>query len=143
MDEKLPYYMAYPMPLLYDDERQNQRDYEYMKSVYPGTAKRLMPYIEEECDRLEYMGSVMYDEYPDRLQLLLLCRRIYNRAKADETKKDEAKEMPVFTKESLLNSKKYMFQKDLLNILLKDGKEYTLDEVDKKINEFKTGIIKE
>ena len=66
MDEKLPYYMAYPMPLLYDDERQNQRDYEYMKSVYPGTAKRLMPYIEEECDRLEYMGSVMYDEYPDR-----------------------------------------------------------------------------
>ena len=58
-------------------------------------------------------------------------------------KKDEAKEMPVFTKESLLNSKKYMFQKDLLNILLKDGKEYTLNEVDKKINEFKTGIIKE
>ena len=51
MDEKLPYYMAYPMPLLYDDERQNQRDYEYMKSVYPGTAKRLIPYIEEECDR--------------------------------------------------------------------------------------------
>ena len=92
MDEKLPYYMAYPMPLLYDDERQNQRDYEYMKSVYPGTAKRLIPYIEEECDRLEYTGSVMYDEYPDRLQLLLLCRRIYNRAKEDETKKDEAKE---------------------------------------------------
>ena len=34
----------------------------------------------------------MYDEYPDRLQLLLLCRRIYNRAKEDETKKDEVKE---------------------------------------------------
>ena len=34
----------------------------------------------------------MYDEYPDRLQLLLLCRRIYKRAKEDETKKDEAKE---------------------------------------------------
>ena len=58
MDEKLPYYMAYPMPLLYDDERQNQRDYEYMKSVYPGTAKRLIPYIEEECDRLEYWGAL-------------------------------------------------------------------------------------
>ena len=76
MEEKLPYYMAYPMPLLYDDERQNQRDYEYMKSVYPGTAKRLIPYIEEECDRLEYTGSVMYDEYPDRLQLLLLLKQL-------------------------------------------------------------------
>ena len=76
MDEKLPYYMAYPMPLLYDDERQNQRDYEYMKSVYPGTAKRLIPYIEEECDRLEYMGSVMYDEYPDRLSLYRIADTI-------------------------------------------------------------------
>ena len=62
---------------------------------------------------------------------------------AKTKKEDDAKEMPVFTKESLLNSKKYMFQKDLLNILLNDGKEYTLEEVDKKINEFKTGIIKE
>ena len=62
---------------------------------------------------------------------------------AKTKKEDEVKEKPVFSKESLLNSKKYMFQKDLLNILLKDGKEYTLEEVDKKINEFKTGKIKE
>ena len=115
MDEKLPYYMAYPMPLLYDDERQNQRDYEYMKSVYPGTAKRLIPYIEEECDRLEYMGSVMYDEYPDRLQLLLLCRRIYNRAKADETKKDEAKEGEE-TGEWLQNTGKQKYETEILLI---------------------------
>ena len=62
---------------------------------------------------------------------------------AKTKKEDEAKEKSVFSKESLLNSKKYMFQKDLLSILLKEGKEYTLEEVDKKINEFKTGIIKE
>ena len=62
---------------------------------------------------------------------------------AKTKKEDEAKEKPVFTKESLLNSKKYMFQKDLLNILLDEDKEYTLEEVDKKINEFKTGKIKE
>ena len=92
MDEKLPYYMAYPMPLLYDDERQNQRDYEYMKSVYPGTAKRLIPYIEEECDRLEYTGSVMYDEYPDRLQLLLLAEEfIIARKKMKQRKMKQKK----------------------------------------------------
>ena len=62
---------------------------------------------------------------------------------AKTKKEDDAKEKPVFTKESLLNSKKYMFQKDLLNILLDEDKEYTLEEVDKKINEFKTGKIKE
>ena len=92
MENKLPFYMAYPVPLLYNDDRNARRDYDYMKSIYPDTAKRVLPYMEEECDRMEYDGSMMYDEYPDRLQLLLLCRRIYNRAKADETKKDEAKE---------------------------------------------------
>ena len=34
------------MPLQYDDERIEQRDFEYMKSMYPETAKRLLPYVE-------------------------------------------------------------------------------------------------
>lgn len=80
MDKRLPYYMTYPMPFLFDDDRINRRDYDYMKSIYPDTARRLIPFVEEECDRLEYEGSMMYDEYPDRLQLRLMCRRIYDRA---------------------------------------------------------------
>ena len=54
MDQKLPYYMAYPTPLLYDDERRERMDFEYMKSMYPDAAKQLLPYIEDECDRVEY-----------------------------------------------------------------------------------------
>lgn len=74
MENKLPFYMAYPVPLLYNDDRNARRDYDYMKSIYPDTAKRVLPYMEEECDRMEYDGSMMYDEYPDRLQLRLMCR---------------------------------------------------------------------
>lgn len=73
MENKLPFYMAYPVPLLYNDDRNARRDYDYMKSIYPDTAKRVLPYMEEECDRMEYDGSMMYDEYPDRLQLRLMC----------------------------------------------------------------------
>ncbi|MEZ3485346.1 MAG: hypothetical protein K1W22_01765 [Lachnospiraceae bacterium] len=80
MDNRLPYYMTYPMPLLYDDDKNLRRDLDYMKSIYPKAAKQLMPYVEEECDRMEYDGSMMYDEYPDQLQLRLMCRRIYDRA---------------------------------------------------------------
>lgn len=83
MDDRLPYYMAYPMPLQFDDERTEKRDLEYMKSLYPDTAKRLLPYVEEECERMEYEGSMMYDEYPDKLQLRLLCSRIYDRARKE------------------------------------------------------------
>ena len=84
MDTKLPYYMAYPMPLLYDDERIDRRDFEYMKSLYPETARRLLPYIEDECDRMDYDCSMIYDEYPDQLQLNLMGKRIYDRAKEKE-----------------------------------------------------------
>lgn len=84
MDNRLPYYMAYPMPLVFDDERASRRDLDYMKSLYPAAAKRLIPHIEDECDRLEYEGSIMYDEYPDQLQLRLMCGRIYDRASQEE-----------------------------------------------------------
>ena len=84
MENKLPFYMAYPVPMLYDDGRNARRDYDYMKSIYPDAAKRVLPYIEEECDRMEYDGSMMYDEYPDRLQLRLMCRRIYDKAEKEE-----------------------------------------------------------
>lgn len=82
--QKLPYYMVYPMPFVYDDERIEERDMEYMKSLYPDAAKRILPYIEEECDRLEYQCSMIYDEYPDRLQLQLMCKRICDNVKKHE-----------------------------------------------------------
>lgn len=84
MDYRLPYYMAYPMPLQYDDERIERYDFEYMKSMYPQTAKKVLPYVEDECDRMEYEGSMMYDEYPDQLQLRLMCRRVYDRMMREE-----------------------------------------------------------
>ena len=86
MNQKLPYYMVYPMPLAFDDERIERMDFEYMKSLYPDIPKRILPYIEEECDRMEYEGSMIYDEYPDRLLLYLMAGRIYDRMKEGEKK---------------------------------------------------------
>lgn len=84
MEGKLPYYMVYPMPFIYDDERLEQRDYEYMRSLYPDAAKRILPYVEEECDRSDGPCSMMYDEYPDRLQLRLMGNRIYDKVMEKE-----------------------------------------------------------
>ena len=93
METKLPYYMVYPMPFIYDDERLDRRDYEYMRSLYPDTAKRVLPYVEEECDRCEGPNSMIYDEYPDRLQLRLMSGRIYDRVKAEERPFDRSEEL--------------------------------------------------
>ena len=84
MDAKMPYYMVYPMPFSYDDERTERMDFEYMKSMYPDTAKRILPYVEEECDRMEYENSMVYDQCPDKLQLRLMCRRVYDNVRKHE-----------------------------------------------------------
>ena len=79
MDYKLPYYMAYPMPFAYDDERKERQDIEYMKSMYPDEVKKILPFVEDECDRMEYEGSMIYDEYPDMLGIRMMNRRICDR----------------------------------------------------------------
>lgn len=53
-----------------------------------------------------------------------------------ETKK------PAFTKEQIVASKKYRSNRDLLNVILDEGKKYTAAEIDKKIEDFKKGKVK-
>lgn len=48
----------------------------------------------------------------------------------------------TFTKEQILNSKKYTHLKDLVSVLLSDSKTYTFVEVDKLIQDFKKGKVK-
>lgn len=84
MNEKLPYYMAYPMPFSFDDERIERMDLEYLKSMYPKIPKRILPYVEEECDRMEYENSMVYDAYPDKLQLKLMCARVCDNVRRHE-----------------------------------------------------------
>ena len=43
----------------------SERDLRMLQSMFPQTARMLLPYIEEACDRMEYDGSMMYDQYPD------------------------------------------------------------------------------
>lgn len=47
------------------------------------------------------------------------------------------KEEQIYSKKQLVSSKRYASNKDLLQVLLKDDYDYTLKEVENKINEFK------
>lgn len=84
MNEKLPYYMAYPMPFSFEDERIERMDLEYLKSMYPKIPKQILPYVEEECDRMEYENSMVYDIYPDKLQLKVMCTRVCDNVRRHE-----------------------------------------------------------
>ena len=49
-----------------------------------------------------------------------------------ENKSDETK----FVKSQIIGSDKYKNRADILNVLLEDDKEYTLSDVDKKLEDF-------
>ena len=57
-----------------------------------------------------------------------------------KTEKIKEKLEKTFSKENLINSKKFENQKDLLNALLKDDL-YTIEEVEKLVKDYLGGII--
>ena len=90
---QMPYPLMYPYPDLYMSEMETERDLQYLQQMYPTDAKRMQKKVEEELDKLEYEGSMMYDEYPDRVSMLLICDRIEKalaREEAERRAKEEA-----------------------------------------------------
>ena len=59
------------------------------------------------------------------------------------TREKKTTDKVVFTKNTILHSQKYSNRRDLLSVLLEDGKTYTKDQVDALIENFmKKGKVK-
>lgn len=70
----LPFYMTYPMPLFYQEQDTVTRDLEYLQEMYSVEAKKYQKVIAGILDRLDYEGSIIYDEYPDKWQIYRLTQ---------------------------------------------------------------------
>lgn len=55
---------------------QMEEDWLYMQQLYPNTARKLVYYIEDAADRLEYENSMMFDNYPDRIAVEQVVKEI-------------------------------------------------------------------
>ncbi|MDE7186592.1 MAG: hypothetical protein K2O13_03675 [Lachnospiraceae bacterium] len=85
----LPFYMAYPLPMYYQQEDSVTRDLEYLQQMYPAQARKFQKIIAEMLDHIDYEGSMIYDEYPDKWQIYRLTQMIIDRLK------NEQEEQPV------------------------------------------------
>ena len=74
--QKTPFYMTYPMQNLYLTEMEYEKDMERMKELYPREVSELQQMVERRCDEMEYEGSRMYDENPDRYMLEQEAQRL-------------------------------------------------------------------
>ena len=91
---KMPFYMSYPIQNAFMEEMEYERDMERIKELYPQDAKRILKLVEEECDKMEYEGSMMFDEYPDRVMLKVICDRIGQKAASQSEEQEILEQEP-------------------------------------------------
>ena len=71
----MPFFMAYPdYPCIrkaqeFPGEDVATRDFEYLRRTYPTLLGKWQRRVEEILDKMDYDGSMIYDEYPDRVSL--------------------------------------------------------------------------
>lgn len=63
----------------YDNSDDSDKDCEYMKNLYPKAVRSIQKEVDEECDKLEYDGSCMFDECPDKNHMNIIIDTIYVR----------------------------------------------------------------
>jgi len=124
-----PYKVPMGIPLLplygYDSCEELDKDAAYMKQLYPGPAKSILPYIESECDQLEYDGSVMFDEYPDKVALERIVDRIYEKVKnLEEEPEVEAKSLYFYPQRRYGNNLRDIVTLLLLNEIFNRRRRY-------------------
>ena len=88
-EQPLPFYMTYPFLMPFDQEREQEKDLQLMQSYYSRRASRIQEKVERECDRMEYDGSMMFDEYPDKFMMEHLCRKIEREILSEDEKEDQ------------------------------------------------------
>ncbi len=79
IEKPLPFYATYPLYAGMEQELEHEKDLQKMKTYYSRRSAEIQKLVEEECDQMEYDGSIMFDEYPDKLMMGNLCRKIEDR----------------------------------------------------------------
>ncbi len=114
----LPFYMTHPGYLRPEQESAILRDLEYFQQTYPGEIKRYQKKIAEILDKLDYEGSMIYDEYPDGYTIQRLARTVTDIFRKEEEKTqgdiaDEKKEP-----ELSVNPEKWEWVQNMIQVLL-------------------------
>lgn len=82
---KKPFYQALGKGKVYEQEEPLEMERGLMRSYYPQAAGYVQSFVEDACDRLDYEGSFIYDECPDKWMIERTCRGICERIQQHES----------------------------------------------------------
>ncbi|HKM03292.1 MAG TPA: hypothetical protein VJZ04_01640 [Lachnospiraceae bacterium] len=104
----IPFYMTYPLPIYYEQEDTVMKDLEYLQQMYPTEAKKYQKRIVTILDKLDYEGSIIYDEFPDRIMINKMGKDILAIIQKEEEKMEDA----------IIATQKWEGLDDMIQILL-------------------------
>ena len=104
----MPFFMAYPQMGIGND-KDALRDLEYFQQLYPMEVKRYQQRISQMLDRMDYDGSMIYDEYPDKYSLQRLAQTV------TQILRQENQQLPA---EEQLPAEKWEWLTDMILVLL-------------------------
>lgn len=61
----IPYYMTHSGYLGPNGEQEMLADMEYLQQAYPSAVRQYQMRVAQILDKMDYEGSMIYDEYPD------------------------------------------------------------------------------
>lgn len=60
-----------------------EMDNTYLKYLYPKITRQISEFVENECDKMEYEGSLMFDLFPDKVALQMMAAGITQQFKKE------------------------------------------------------------
>lgn len=84
--KRKPFYAVCPAQDIAAQEAEYEKDSRRMQQLCPENVRKVQEYVRDLCDRMEYEGSMMFDEYPDRCMFRMLCRKLYCKISGTEPK---------------------------------------------------------
>jgi len=103
--------MSYPEPYGTVKDDTVLSDLEYLHQTYPAEVRKYHRRIAEILDKMDYEGSMIYDEYPDRYTLWHLTENIVKIMRQEE----EQQQLEVAT-----SQEKWEWMENLVQVLLCD-----------------------
>lgn len=83
----VPFYRTFPFLEYYKNEDEYEKDLIRVKESYPKEVAMIQSAVERRCDELEYEGSPIYDEEPDRQMIALEAERISGMFMSEQSSK--------------------------------------------------------
>ncbi|MBR1932058.1 MAG: hypothetical protein IJ833_11445 [Lachnospiraceae bacterium] len=105
----LPFYMTYPGYFRQEQENAMIQDLEYLQRIYPEEVRGIAKRVAEILDKVDYEGSMIYDEYPDKYSICRLAHTINEILQSEEQEPEEAAQ-----------TEKWAWQEKLIQVLLGD-----------------------